>query len=49
MENGETQAWLDASLACMYITNEKYIELNQLREEVTRLLIYMTNNPDKFK
>ena len=49
MENGETQAWLDASLACMYITNEKYIELNQLREEVTRLLIYMMNNPDKFK
>ena len=49
MENGETQAWLDASLACMYITNEKYIELNQLSEDVTRLLIYMMNNPDKFK
>jgi len=22
MENGETQAWLDASLACKYISNE---------------------------
>ena len=49
MENGETQAWLDASLACSYITNEKYTELNKQSEEVTYLLIYMINNPDKFK
>lgn len=49
MENGETQAWLDAALACNYITNEKYLELNQQSEEVTRLLISMINNPDKFK
>jgi four helix bundle protein len=48
MENGETQAWLDASLACNYITKEKYDELNKLSEEVTYLLIYMINNPDKF-
>ena len=49
MENGETQAWLDASLACNYITAEKYNELNHLSEEVTRLLIYMINNHEKFK
>jgi four helix bundle protein len=49
MENGETQAWLDASLACNYISNEKYLELNKQSEEVTYLLIYMINNPDKFK
>ena len=49
MENGETQAWLDASLACNYITNEKFTELNQQSEEVSRLLTYMINNPDKFK
>ncbi|MBS1500566.1 MAG: four helix bundle protein [Bacteroidetes bacterium] len=49
MENGETQAWLDASLACEYIALEKFNELNQQSEEVTRLLIYMINNPDKFK
>lgn len=49
MENGETQAWLDASLACKYITNEKYIELNKQSEEVSYLLLYMINNPDKFK
>jgi len=45
---GKTQAWLDASLACNYISNEKYTELNQQSEEITRLLIYMMNNPDKF-
>jgi four helix bundle protein len=49
MENGETQAWLDASLACSYITNEKFTELNLQSEEVSRLLIYMINNPDKFR
>lgn len=49
MENGETQAWLDASLACNYISNEKYAELNRQSEEITRLLIYMMNNPNKFK
>lgn len=48
MENGQTQAWLDAALACIYITKEKYDELNQKSEEVTYLLIYMINNPDKF-
>src|SRR6201994_1007153 len=45
MENGETQAWLDASFACNYISNEKYAELNQQSEEITRLLVYMMNNP----
>jgi len=49
MENGETQAWLDASLACNYITEKKHRELNAVSEEVTRLLIYMINNPEKFK
>lgn len=49
MENGETQAWLDASLICNYISNEQYQELNQQSEEVSRLLTYMINNPDKFK
>ena len=48
MENGETQAWLDVSIACEYITNDKYVELNKKSEEVTYLLIYMINNPGKF-
>ena len=49
MENGETQEWLDASLACNYITKEKYDEFNKQSEEVSYLLIYMINNHDKFK
>jgi four helix bundle protein len=49
MENGETQSWLDASLACGYITNEKFTDLNNQAEEVSRILNYMINNPDKFK
>jgi four helix bundle protein len=49
MENGETQAWLDASLACNYITQEKYFDLNKQSGELTYLLIYMINNPEKFK
>lgn len=49
MENGETQAWLDASFACNYITKEKYDELNNQSEEVTKLLIYMIKNPEKFQ
>src|ERR1700749_5085681 len=32
MENGETQAWLDTSLACEYVSKETYDELNQLSE-----------------
>ena len=49
MENGETQSWLDAALACEYNSQEKYDELNKKSEEVSYLLIYMINNPDKFK
>ena len=49
MENGETQAWLDASLACNYITEDKFAELNQQSEEVSHLLMYMINNHEKFK
>lgn len=49
MENGETQAWLDAALACLYITKEKYDELNKQSQEVSYLLIYMIKNPEKFQ
>jgi four helix bundle protein len=49
MENGETQAWLDASLACEYINAETYSLLNKQSEEVSYLLTYMINNHEKFK
>lgn len=47
-ENSETLVWLDFSLHCHYFTEEDYIQLIQLNEEVGRLLSFMVNNPDKF-
>ncbi|MFD1258324.1 four helix bundle protein [Mucilaginibacter terrae] len=49
MECGETQAWLDACLACNYLTKEKVEELNLQCGEVSRLLNYMINHPEKFQ
>jgi four helix bundle protein len=37
MENGETQAWLDACLACNYTNKEKYDELDK---QVMKLRVY---------
>lgn len=48
MENTETQAWLDFSLACNYITKEKYKDLINKSEEVGRLLQDMITNPGKY-
>ena len=47
-ENSETQVWLDFSLACKYITKEKYADLTSKNDEVGKLIWYMINNPDKF-
>lgn len=49
MENGETQVWLDIALACHYISEEKFAELDAQCEEISKLLNYMINNPLKFK
>jgi four helix bundle protein len=49
MENGETQVWLEIALACNYIEKAQFELLDQKCEEVSRLLAYMMNNPDKFK
>lgn len=48
MENGETQVWLDVALACQYIKHDEFELLDQKCEEISRLLVYMMNNPDKF-
>ena len=48
-ENGETQVWLDFSLACGYIIKEKYDDLTAKNDEVGKLIWYMINNPDKFR
>ena len=48
MENTETQAWLDFSLACKYITQEKYNDLLNKSEEIGKLLQDMIINPGKY-
>lgn len=47
-ENSETLVWLEFSLNCKYITEEVYNQYIELNEEITKLLKYMYNNPDKF-
>ncbi|WP_316930437.1 four helix bundle protein [Flavobacterium daejeonense] len=48
-ENTETQAWLEYSVACEYISVELFIELTAKSLEVGKLINYnMINNPDKF-
>ena len=49
MENTETQVWLDFSLACEYISKQKFDEFNERSEEVGRLLNHMIQNPKKYK
>lgn len=48
MENTETQVWLNFSLACKYIDEATFNELDQDVGEIGRLLNYMMENPDKF-
>ena len=47
-ENSETLVWLDFSLKCNYISNDSYLQLVSINEEVGKLLSHMFNNPDKF-
>jgi four helix bundle protein len=49
MENTETQVWLDFSLACKYINDTLYKDLNGKSEEVGKLLNHMIDNPEKYK
>lgn len=48
MENEETQGWLDVALACQYIKQDEFELLDLKYEEISRLVVYMMNNPDKF-
>jgi four helix bundle protein len=47
-ENSETGIWLDFSMACKYISEEKYKALSEKNKETGRLLGHMINNPDKY-
>lgn len=44
----ETQVWLEFALACEYIAQKEYDDLNKLADEVGSLLNFMAQNPKKF-
>lgn len=47
-ENSETIVWLEFSLACQFISQEEFDELEQNAEEVGRMLNTMIEHPEKF-
>ncbi len=48
MENTETRVWLDFALACSYLTQELWNELELKAEEIGKLLNHMIENPEKY-
>jgi four helix bundle protein len=48
MENSETQVWLDFCLACAYIDNNEKTEMDEISEEVGKMLHSMIASPQKF-
>ena len=47
-ENSETQLWLDFALACQYVSQSKFEDLQDQSLQVGKLINYMINNPGKF-
>lgn len=47
-ENSETLVWLNFARHHHYLTETEYCEIYSLNEEITKLLKYMYNNPNKF-
>jgi len=47
-ENSETGVWLEFSVACNYIGQEKFKALLDKNQETGKLLGHMINNPDKY-
>jgi four helix bundle protein len=47
-ENIETEVWLNFSIDCKYIIQEKYTDFISRNTEVGKMLWNMINNPDKF-
>lgn len=48
-ENTETQVWLDFALACGYVTQDVWNELQAKADEVGRLVNHMIENPNKYQ
>jgi len=47
-EAAETQVWLQYALACGYITQETYNELNDAYDHMLSMIINMSSKPDKW-
>ncbi|MXN91326.1 four helix bundle protein [Flavobacterium sp. Sd200] len=47
-ENSETNVWLEFSLKCGYISQEKYSDLYNRNNEVGKIINFMINNPARF-
>lgn len=47
-EARETQTWLQFSLACKYMTEEQFNNLNTKCNEIIGMLVVMMNNSDKW-
>ncbi|MBS1621300.1 MAG: four helix bundle protein [Bacteroidetes bacterium] len=48
-ENAETRALLDFSLGCEYLSKNEYDEFKNENDDVAKLVLYMINNPEKFR
>ena len=48
-ENTETRVWLDFALACSYITDEVWNDLERKADEVARLVNHMVEYPEKYQ
>ncbi len=47
-ENSETRVWLQFALACEYINQNDFTELESENKEIGKLINYMILNPKKF-
>lgn len=48
-ENSETRVWLDFALACKYISDNEWTDLETKADEVGRLLNHMIEHPEKYQ
>ena len=48
MENYETQVWLKFAYECTYLNKNQFIEFTELSIEVSKLLHFMIQYPEKY-
>lgn len=48
-ENTETRVWLDFALACYYISDQTWADLEAKADEVGKLVNHMIENPEKYQ